>query len=107
MRDNRIYLTADSGISDFGVDKRIHVEYTYGITDEADRQIARQLCIILTLLELADTPQGRNALFRNSVYAQLSAGDVRPSTLPQDIINDLVKEARRLYTLIPKRGEVW
>ena len=106
-RDNRIYLTPDSPISNFGIDKKIHVEYTYGITNEADRNIAKQLCIVLTLLELADTPQGRNELFKNSVYAQYSAGDVRPSNLPQEIINDLVKEARRLYTLIPKRGEVW
>ncbi len=101
--DRRIYLLE----GDFGINKQIHIEYTYGLTNEVDRELVRKLCVYLVLLEMADTPEGRNLLFKNSVFAQLSAGDVRPTDLPQNIINDLVKEVQRLYALIPRRGEVW
>ena len=104
---DRIYLTPDSPVQDFGVNTKIHVEYTHGITDESIVKLVNQLCVVLTALEIADSPMGVNELFKNSVFAELSAGDVRPESFPQDITAQLVREANRLFRLIPKRGEVW
>lgn len=104
---NLVYLTEDSEIQNFGVREKIAIEYVHGILDDSVRRLVRQLCVVLVALEIADSPYGSNELFKNSVYAELSAGDLRPDSIPQDIVSHLVREVNRLIRLIPKKGEVW
>lgn len=81
----------------FGIwDQNVTVTYKYGVVDDYKFGLAKQLNIMIAMLDFFSTPKGRNVYMDNSRFAEINQNNVRPNDMAQLFIDDLRKRIDEL-----------
>jgi hypothetical protein len=74
----------------FGVkDQNVLITYKYGVVDEYKFGLAKQLNIMMAMLDFFSTPKGRNIYMDNSRLTEINHNDIRPNDMVNTFLTDL------------------
>jgi len=100
--DDRLKIGTDvTSVATFGTyPKNVSVTYKYGVIDAESFNVAKQLNIIMAVLDFLLTPKGRNTYMDNSRFAEINHNDVRPNDMVETYIAQLREKVNELKSLL-------
>jgi len=95
---DRIAISPNAtSVSTFGTDKQyVTVVYKYGVVDSDKFGAAKQLNILLAVLDFVTTPFGRNTYIDNFRGSEINQNNVRPADPVEAFINGLRTQVDKL-----------